>query len=116
MTEDAVARALAAIDAAHAADPAGMELCYAERVAGWVARLAPDADPGLRLAARAQHLERWAIPRGDFPDGRAGYHAWRKAVQRRQGERVRALLAAGRTPYDVVDELAGHVAPARSRA
>jgi LAO/AO transport system kinase len=34
-----------------------------------------------------------------------------------QGERVRALLAAGRTPYDVVDELAEHLAAAvRSRA
>lgn len=34
-----------------------------------------------------------------------------------QGERVRALLAAGRTPYDVVDELAEHVAASmRARA
>jgi tRNAThr (cytosine32-N3)-methyltransferase len=92
-----MARCLAAIDAAHAADarredgrPA--ELVYAERVSTWTAMLVPDASDALRLAARAQHLERWAIPRADFPEGRSGYFRWRKAIQRRQGERALAIL------------------------
>lgn len=31
----------------------------------------------LRLAVRAQHLQRWKIPRDDYPRTTPGYHAWR---------------------------------------
>ena len=95
----AIENARAAIDAAHAADPhrtegAAGEVRYADRVEGWVRRLAAPVSPALLLAARAQHLERWAIPRGEYPDGRGGYLRWRSAVHRRQGERVREILAS----------------------
>jgi hypothetical protein len=87
MTEPASARlgrALAAIDAVHAADPSRdasghpAELAYAERMSAWLARLAPEASEVLRLAVRCQHIRRWAIPRGDYPEGRVGYLRWRK--------------------------------------
>src|SRR5687767_1604896 len=92
-------RARAAIDAAHADDPrartgAGGEIEYADRIEGWIRRLASPASPALLLAARAQHLERWAIPRADFPEGRGGYLRWRSAVHGRQGDRVRQILGA----------------------
>jgi hypothetical protein len=89
-----------AIDAAHAADPhrAGdgrpAELVYAERVEAWIVRLRPEASPLLRLAARCQHPERWSVPRPSFPDGKAGYLAWRKSLYTKQAERARALLLA----------------------
>jgi hypothetical protein len=95
---DAHVRARELIDAAHAADPArapdgrAAELVYAERVEAWVARLVPDARPLLRLAARSQHLERWSVPRASFPEGRAGYLAWRRSLYTKQAERARALL------------------------
>ncbi len=92
-------RARAAIDAAHGRDPETVggrpaEAVYADRIEGWVARLSTEPGPALRLAARAQHLERWAIPRGEFPEGRGGYLRWRGAVHRRQGDRVRELILA----------------------
>ncbi len=93
-------RARELIDAAHAADPnrapdgRPAELVYAERMEAWVARLAPDADPLLRLAARCQHLERWSVPRADFPLDRAGYLAWRRSLYEKQAERARGLLLA----------------------
>jgi hypothetical protein len=77
--EDAMAR----IDAAHAEDPekdaAGepAELLYAQRMSAWLAKLAPDASEALRLAARCQHIRRWAIRRSDYPAGGAGYRKWR---------------------------------------
>jgi uncharacterized protein DUF4202 len=40
-------------------------------------RFAPDASEALRLAARCQHIERWSIPRADYPMTRAGYNEWR---------------------------------------
>jgi hypothetical protein len=75
-------RALAAIDAVHAEDPAReggrpKELVYAERMSAWLERLAPAAPEALRLAARCQHFRRWAIRRSDYPEGAAGYRKWR---------------------------------------
>jgi hypothetical protein len=52
----------------------------------------PDASPALRLAARAQHLERWLVPRASFPLDKPGYHAWRRSLYTKQAERARALL------------------------
>jgi tRNAThr (cytosine32-N3)-methyltransferase len=97
---DAYARARQSIDDAHAADPRRVadgraaELVYAERMENWVARLVPDASPALRLAARAQHLERWQVPRDSFPMDRVGYLRWRKSLYTKQAERARALLIA----------------------
>jgi hypothetical protein len=101
---DAHTRARALIDAAHAADPSraadgrAAELVYADRMEAWVARLAPDASPPLRLAARAQHLERWSVPRASFPLDKPGYHAWRRSLYTKQAERARALLLQAGVP------------------
>ena len=86
--------ALDAIDAAHAADPAGRESGYARAMSAWIERLRPDPPPALRLAARAQHLERWLLPRTAYPMDKAGYHAWRTEQYRRQGARARQLCLA----------------------
>ena len=58
----------------------------------WVARVAAEPSPLLRLAARCQHLERWLVPRASFPEGKAGYFSWRKSLYTKQAERARALL------------------------
>jgi hypothetical protein len=54
----------------------------------WLARLEPEASVALRLAARAQHLCRFSLPRGDYPEGRQGYLRWR-----RDGGELHATLA-----------------------
>jgi hypothetical protein len=46
-----------------------------------LARYLPDASEPLRLAARCQHLQRWKIPRADYPMTRAGYHQWRTRLR-----------------------------------
>lgn len=95
---DAYHRARTAIDAVHATDPnrtpdgRPAELVYADRMEAWVARTAETPTPLLRLAARCQHLERWSVPRATFPEGKAGYLAWRKSLYTKQAERARALL------------------------
>src|SRR5258707_2492896 len=71
------ADALARIDAANAQDPHGKELLYSQRMSAWLARIAPDASEALKLAARAQHIRRWSIPRSDYPMDRIGYLKWR---------------------------------------
>lgn len=94
---DPEASARAAIDAAHAADPERIkdrpaEAVYADRIETWVRELVDEPSTALRLSSRGQHLERWAIPRNEFPEGRGGYLRWRSAVHRRQGQRARELL------------------------
>ena len=105
-------RARQLIDAAHAADPArasdgrAAELVYGERIEAWVVRLVPDASPALRLAARAQHLERWLTPRATFPEGKPGYLAWRRSLYTQQAERARALALDAGVPATEAAEIA----------
>jgi len=102
---DRLQAALDAIDTANAGDPNRVvvrgvsrpkELAHAELASEWVNKLAPGASDALRLAARAHHLRRWELPRSDYPDGKAGYHRWRREQQKRHAEQVgRILLAQG---------------------
>jgi hypothetical protein len=95
-------RALAAIDAANAADPTIVtvrgvtgpkELAHAELVTEWIERLTPNPSEALLLAARAHHLRRWVSPRSTYPDGRAGYLRWRRDLSVREADDVGRLLA-----------------------
>lgn len=101
-----------AIDAAHATDPIRTpdgqpaELVYANRMERWVELLVPSAPALLRLAARCQHLERWSVPRSSYPMDKAGYHAWRKFLYKKQAERARELLLKAGVPAPEADEVA----------
>lgn len=102
--------ALELIAAAHRADPnrdpdgQPAELVYAERMATWVARLAPEGPRHLLLAARCQHLERFLTPRSTFPEGKAGYLHWRKHLYQKQAGRAREIvLKAGMTDAQADD-------------
>ena len=88
--QDAITR----IDAANAADPRGVELPYAQRLSAWVDRLAPEASEALRLAARAQHLCRWMIPRDSFPAGRISYLQWREHLKQFHAQKAGEILCA----------------------
>jgi hypothetical protein len=96
------ARAIAAIDAANAADPNQVvvrgverpkELAHAQLVTEWVEKLEPDANEALLLAARAHHLRRWTIPRASYPEGRSGYLRWRKQLHEKHATEVAEILA-----------------------
>lgn len=120
MTADPLATARAALDAAHAADPervdgVAAELLYADRVEAWVRKLVPRPSAALALAARCQHLERWVIRRDEFPLDKAGYHAWRKAVQARQGQRAGVILAAAGCDAALIERVSLLVAKATPR-
>lgn len=107
----AYARARELIDQAHAADPTRQtdgqpgELVYADRIEQWVLRLIPNASPLLRLGARCQHLERWTVPRDTFPEGKAGYLAWRKSLYRKQADRAFELLQEAGIPAEQAEDV-----------
>lgn len=95
---DRLARALALIDAANSADPKGEALVYGQRMSAELARLFPGASEVLQVAARGQHVERWLLPRADYPEGKEGYHAWRREQGRRHAVRVAGIMAAAGYP------------------
>ena len=101
MTQGPYQAAIAAFDQANAADPnretAGgqehpKELLYAQRMGEMQERYAPDASEAVKLAVRAQHIERWKIPRSDFPLDRQGYLQWRTRLYKFHAETAGALM------------------------
>ena len=68
------------------------ESLYAQRMTAWLEKLVPDASEELRLAARSQHIRRWAIPRSDYPMDREGYKEWRGDLAKFHGETAGEIL------------------------
>jgi hypothetical protein len=95
---DRLSRALALIDAANAADPKGEAPVYGQRMTAELARLVPQASEVLQVAARGQHVERWLLPRSDYPEGKAGYLDWRREQGRRHAARVAGIMAEAGFP------------------
>ena len=96
-------RVLAAVDAANSRDPSAVvvsgeslpaALVYGRRMSATLADHVPNASEPLRIAARAQHIERWLIPRTTYPEGRIGYLTWRKDLQKHHARRTAAIMAA----------------------
>jgi hypothetical protein len=97
------ATAVSIIDSANAEDPTHVEvrgeriplaLAHGRLAAEWMARLVPDADEAVLLAARAHHLRRFAVPRSTYPEGRAGYLRWRRDQKDRHANEVAEMLLA----------------------
>lgn len=98
MDRERLERVIARIDAANAADPeieydgVPAALRYGQRMSAALERLAPEAGEALRIAVRAQHVERWRIPRATYPEGRVGYLRWRSELGRMHAERAGELM------------------------
>lgn len=96
-----------AIDQANAQDPRledgqPVELLYGQRMTEEQKHLYPSASDALAIACRGQHIERWMLPRHDYPDGREGYLTWRRDQGRRHADRVTGLMRdAGYSDDDI---------------
>ena len=114
MQEDLFQHAIQAFDHLNAQDPNVLrieglkyprELWYARELTRWVLQLQPNASEALRLAARSQHLERWKIPRSDFPPGRLGYLNWRKKLSQYHASRAEETLRALHYPEEIIQRV-----------
>jgi len=100
------------IDAANRADPNQVtadgrewpkELLYSERMSNMLDRFKADAQEVMKLAIRAQHIERWKSPRKAYPEGRIGYLQWRKDLYKIQASRAAELMAEAGYEQDACD-------------
>lgn len=120
--EERIERTLAAIDAANGEDPRrepGGEpeaLVYGRRMSAALERLRPEAGAALRIAVRAQHVERWKVPRASYPEGRAGYLRWRADLGRMHAERAGEIARAVGWDEATIERVASLVQKKRLRA
>ncbi|WP_282131587.1 DUF4202 domain-containing protein [Pseudoalteromonas aliena] len=82
-------KVIALIDEANSQDPNNelhdgksfpKERLYSDRMSEMLLRFMPNADELMKIAVRAQHIERWKSPRSDFEMNKQGYHQWRSAL------------------------------------
>ncbi len=89
---------LAAIDARNARDPALIggqpaEWLYGRRMSDVLDNFKSDSGAELKIAVRGQHIERWLMPRSDYPEGKVGYLRWRSDQKDKHAAKVQALMA-----------------------
>ena len=101
MTQERYQAAIAAFDQANAEDPNKemadgkeypKELLYAERMGEMQERYAPEASEAVKLAVRAQHIQRRKIPRSDYPMNRQGYLQWRTGLYKFHAETAGRIM------------------------
>jgi hypothetical protein len=102
MDEKRLQRVFAAIDAVNAEDPhmievdgrqVPAELVYGRRITETLHRMVADPSEPMRIAARGQHIGRWRLARKSYPEGRAGYLAWRRQQRVNQAEKLGQIMA-----------------------
>lgn len=99
--------AIALIDKKNAEDPNTYnvfgfdfpkELLYSQRMTRTLLQFYPNASKALQIAARAQHICRWKIPRNDYPMDRVGYLKWRETLKKMHADLTAEILE--RIGYD----------------
>jgi hypothetical protein len=93
--------AISAFDQANNEDPSKemadgreypKELLYSLRMSGMQERYAPDASEAVKLAVRAQHIQRWKTPRSSYPMDRTGYLQWRTGLYKFHAETAGRIM------------------------
>jgi hypothetical protein len=101
MTQQQYQAAIAAFDKANSEDPNKevangkeypKELLYAQRMTEMQERFAPEASEAVKLACRAQHIQRWKSPRSDYPMDKKGYMLWRTNLYKFHAETAGNLM------------------------
>lgn len=101
MTQQRYQSAIAAFDKANAEDPNfevsngkeyPKELLYAQRMTEMQETYTPEASEAVKLAVRAQHIQRWKSPRSDFSMDRQGYLQWRTGLYKFHAETAGSLM------------------------
>jgi hypothetical protein len=114
MATDKLNQAFAAIDAYNSRDPHSetvngtdvpKEKLYGQRMTEWLNRYSPGAPEYLQLAARAQHIGRFEIPRSDYPMDRKGYLQWRSAEKFHHCKVIEPILSEIGYDHETIEKV-----------
>jgi hypothetical protein len=114
MTQEYFLAAIAAFDQANAEDPNKemadgkeypKELLYAQRMSEMLERYAPEAPEAVKLAVRAQHIQRWKTPRSNYPMDKQGYLQWRTGLYKFHADTAGSLMQQAGYDDEMVDRV-----------
>ncbi len=114
MTENRLQKTLDLIDAANSEDPnmetvdgesVPKELLYGQRMSEMIERFRPDADDEMKIAVRAQHIQRWKSPRSDYPMNRQGYLQWRVHLYKFHADTVGEIMERVGWPQESIERV-----------
>lgn len=107
-------KAIAAFDAYNLNDPnreavdgsvVSKEVLYAQRMSDRLDDFYPDAPEYLKLAARCQHIGRWAIPRESYPKDKKGYLQWRNYLKSHHAKLAEQILIDCGYDQDIIEKV-----------
>lgn len=81
------------------------EWLYGLRMSEALHAYQPEANEALQIAARAQHIGRWKIPRSEYPMDRMGYLQWREKLKQLHSSIISDLLLEHHYSKDMIDEV-----------
>ncbi len=114
MSDQMFEKAVALMDEANSQDPNKdtadgkewpKELLYSHRMAEMIQRFKPQADDAMKLAVRAQHIQRWKSARSDYPEGRTGYLQWRTHLYKFHADTAGEILAQAGYDENFIDRV-----------
>ncbi len=107
-------KALSAFDLANQQDPnkelvagemVAKEWIYAQRMTARLHVFCDNPSEELQLAARAQHICRWKIPRDAYPMDRSGYKKWRLDLAVFHGETAGKIMSDNGYGNDTIERV-----------
>lgn len=96
--------------------PIAKELIYGQRMSACLNQYCSDANDYLQIAVRAQHIKRWAIARKEYPEGKAGYLKWRKALGVMHAQTAKQLMLESSYSEDEAEQTAAIVRKERLKS
>ncbi|MEP3388056.1 MAG: DUF4202 domain-containing protein [Reichenbachiella sp.] len=109
-----IEKIIAKIDAINAEDPNTVlyheeecpkELVYGQRMTDMLHEYDSSPSAAMQIAARGQHIQRWAVPRSDYPMDRKGYLKWRTELKLMHGEILSELLEEEGADQSLADKV-----------
>lgn len=106
--------ASARIDAENAQDPNSeifqsksypKELLYSNRMYERLLDFHPNASEEVQIAAKAQHICRWKMPRESYPMDRVGYLKWREELKKFHAKTTAGILASVGYSQEFIDRV-----------
>lgn len=107
-------RAFSLIDELNAQDPntenvnaerIAKELIYGQRMSITLSKFEKNPSEALQIAARAQHICRWEIPRNQYPMDRVGYLKWREELKKFHAAKTSEIMSEVGYDQEMIDRV-----------